>query len=91
MTRDEIIKLALEAGVEFYPSPTNDVRVCVLANLERFAELVASAEREACAELCDQRTSLYWMEFDKTACDADRAAAIASEECADAIRARGQA
>jgi len=48
------------------------------------------AEREACAELCDRRMSLYWMQVDKGGCDEDRAAAIASEECADAIRARGQ-
>jgi hypothetical protein len=47
------------------------------------------AEREACAEICERRKSLYWMEFDKNACDENRAAAMASEECADAIRARG--
>lgn len=47
------------------------------------------AEREACAEICERRRSLYWMEFDKSGKEADRTAAIASEECADAIRARG--
>ena len=48
------------------------------------------AEREACEQVCERRKSLYWMEFDKTGSDADRAAAIASEECATAIRARGE-
>ena len=45
MTRD-IIRMAREAGVEFYPSPVNDVRLCLLSNLERFAALVAAAERD---------------------------------------------
>ena len=53
MTRDDIIKMAKEAGIEFYPSPTNDVRFCLFKNLERFAALVAAHEREACARLCD--------------------------------------
>jgi hypothetical protein len=43
--KDDIIKMAREAGIEFYPSPTNDVRFCLLKNLERFAALVA-AEKE---------------------------------------------
>ena len=53
MDRDDIIKLAREAGIEFYPSPTNDVRFCLLESLARFAALVADHEREACAKVCD--------------------------------------
>ena len=53
MDRDDIIKMAREAGIEFYPSPTNDVRFCLLKNLERFAALAVAAEREACAKVCD--------------------------------------
>ena len=85
MTRDDIIRLAREAG-------WHDELLSVSFTeplLERFAALVAAAEREACAEICERRKSLYWMEFDKTGSDADKAAAIASEECSDAIRARG--
>lgn len=57
MTRDEIVKMAREAGfyvdaVATYPKPYDDVSGCG-ANLARFAELVAAAEREACAEICD--------------------------------------
>ena len=49
MTRDDIIKLAREAGDDVeHTLPSN------LDFLERFAALVASAEREACAEIADE-------------------------------------
>ena len=87
MTRDDIIRMAREAGLALASfcrwSAYSD-------DLERFAALVAAAEREACADICERRKSLYWMEFDKTGSDAERSAAIASEECATAIRARGE-
>ena len=46
MTNDEIIRMARESGVfeVSYPHPGN------IAELERFAALVAASEREACAE-----------------------------------------
>ena len=50
MTRDDIIRMAKEAGAFFdgdcscYDMPEH----C----FERFAALVATAEREACAEIC---------------------------------------
>ncbi len=94
MTRDDIIRLAKDAGIyyreiedEFCEADKDGVP---LEMMVKFAALVAAAEREACAEMCERRKSLYWMEFDKTGSDADRAAAIASEECSDAIRARGE-
>ena len=87
MTRDEITAMARNCG---WAKVGREMEYPVLtARLERFAALVAAAEREACEQICERRKSLYWMEFDKTGSDADRAAAIASEECADAIRARG--
>ena len=86
VNKEDIIRMAREADLDWHKHWNDDES----NRLERFANLVAATEREACAELCDQRTSLYWMEFDKTACDSDRAAAIASEECADAIRARSK-
>ncbi len=46
MDKDDIIKMAREAGIEFYPSPTNDVRFCLLESLARFAALVADHERD---------------------------------------------
>lgn len=84
MSRDEIIRMAQQAG--FQPIPFGIVEV----NLLSFAALVAAAEREACATLCDNRKALYWQQVDRHGCDADRAAAVASEECAEIIRAKGQ-
>jgi hypothetical protein len=59
MTRDDIIRMAREAGFEigesdhsesiFNPHTTDEQRLN--AELERFAALVAAAEREECAKL----------------------------------------
>jgi hypothetical protein len=49
MTRDEITRMAREAGMQ---GMLTDV-VTTLDELERFAKLVAAAEREACARVCD--------------------------------------
>jgi hypothetical protein len=70
MNRDDIIRMAREAGkvrpgVEYMP----------LEVFERFAKLVAAAEREACAVACDKLGDEY----------ADANAA----DCAFAIRERG--
>ena len=49
MTKDDIIRMALEAGGVIY-----EVDYCFeIQNLERFAALIAAAEREVCAELCE--------------------------------------
>lgn len=50
MTRDDIIRMAHEAGILEYGYPVGDR---VAGELERFADLVAEAEREACAKVCD--------------------------------------
>jgi hypothetical protein len=80
MNREDIIRMAREAGeaegmAEFVFHPV----------IERFATLVASAEREACAK------DLY--EASEAAKDVDPQGFVwrAVKECADAIRARGQA
>jgi len=55
MTRDDIIRMAQEAGFEV--DENHDVWVTDgywLRELERFAALVAAAEREACAKVCEQ-------------------------------------
>ena len=46
MTRDDIIRMALDTGFDADDETT-------LTSLERFAALVAAAEREECAKLCD--------------------------------------
>ncbi len=45
MNKDDIIRMAREAGL--WPSVTD----ILLDELERFANLVAAAEREACAQI----------------------------------------
>jgi hypothetical protein len=55
MTRDEIIKMAREVWEEGTVDPfCNGYWTLTQQELERFADLVAAAEREACASLCDR-------------------------------------
>jgi len=98
MTREDIIRMAREAGLaHFYDSEghctgitderliteskeRNDDRLVEI--LTPFAALVASAEREACAELCEMLdvANPKGKSWDEGTID-----------CANAIRARGQA
>jgi hypothetical protein len=52
MTRDDIIRLAREAGVGLVEGAS--LVYFHMSDLERFADLVAAAEREACAALLDE-------------------------------------
>jgi hypothetical protein len=53
MTRDEIVKMAMRAYGDWFPN------VPIPNELERFAALAyeagAAAEREACAEVCEEQ------------------------------------
>jgi hypothetical protein len=72
MTQDDIIRMAREAGID---EPESDWMYW--AAMERFAALVAAAEREACAKLVENfERNGNW---------------ITKEEAAKAIRARGEA
>jgi hypothetical protein len=51
MNRDDIIRMAQEAG--FDPHDMSDDFTCNLMDIERFANLVAATEREACAKVCE--------------------------------------
>jgi len=73
MNREEIMRMAEASGVE--DSLLYEHWRCNLESMTRFAELVASAEREACAKLCEEQYEYY-------GCD---------HVFAKAIRARGQA
>ena len=57
MTRDDIIRLAQEAGfirvVAIEEGGAVTTTVAPIEELERFAALVAAAEREACAKVCE--------------------------------------
>jgi hypothetical protein len=78
MTREDIVcmarkaKLSNEIGAFGYP---------YLPELERFAALVAAAEREACAKVCDERAQTKSLSNHRR-CDADL--------LASAIRCRDQ-
>ncbi len=85
MTKDDILEMALEAGIR--DSMEYPHMECDEQSLERFAALVAAAEREACAKVCDGiRYSGYCPPEDG---GAPRYYNDAAEECAAAIRARG--
>ena len=75
MNQDEIIAMAREAGVSAL-GLNIDGSIHLLGLFERFAALVAAAEREACALVCESE----W------ATDAERAF---GGELAALIRARG--
>ena len=75
MTREDIIRMAQEAGLHL----ATDVHWMPIIGLEyaqKFAAVVAAAEREACAKVCDRFQA--------------RNVGMQPAECAGAIRARGQ-
>ena len=84
MTKDEIMKMARDAGA---PDPMVFIGV-----YERFAALVAAAEREACAKVCNEQAtrSEASMEKSKTskARDVYSAAGQTAHWMAEALRAR---
>ena len=72
MTTDDILRMAREAGLMMRDEPMHGVA--------HFATLVAAAEREACARVCESiATETYGMTNLRE-----------YGECARAIRARGQ-
>jgi hypothetical protein len=76
MTREEIIRLAEQAGNGEVRDPFT-THMFFVDELERFVALVAAAEREACARICrdlGRGHNVAFAEFD----------------CVEAIRARGQ-
>jgi hypothetical protein len=83
MTQDEIIEMAKEARIHRDDSWRFEMLQEKNA-LEAFAKLVAAKEREACAKLCDDFSAHYWAKNDAHE-------SVIYEECAAAIRARGQA
>jgi hypothetical protein len=58
MNREDIIRMAREAGAVF-PADGSYHRFESEESLEAFAALVASAEREACAKVCEEHAKVY--------------------------------
>ena len=80
MTRDDIIRMAKEVGIRLmgdgFGKPDRTDVWATQDEFECFAAIVAAAEREACAKLCDKEANLWNEPF--------------GYALADAIRARGQ-
>ena len=72
MTRDDIIRMGKEADLWL----TSDERIAAVV---RFAELVAAAERSACAQVCDEIAN-----------KPSNVVLGVALDCAAAIRARGE-
>ena len=60
MTREDIIRMAREVWGDDSGKPWHE---SALTHLEAFAHLVAAAEREACAKLCQEMRSESDAEF----------------------------
>ena len=70
MNQEDIIRMAREAGMY------QDLNVSWNQSIQNFAALVAAAEREACAKICDEQAmGAYWE---------------GADVCAHIIRARGK-
>jgi len=57
MTKDDVIRMAREAGIDSMPADyhyRSPYYAGTPEELERFAALVAAAELEACAKVCDK-------------------------------------
>ena len=77
LNRDELTKLIYDN--ELFHGMVNIGIVMDMTHIEKFAQLVAAAERETCAKVCDT----YDVAEDVNSCDT-------AESIAAAIRARGQ-
>lgn len=80
MTRDDMIKLAREAGGDDW-----GIFKDFMPEIECFAALVAAAEREACAQVC-------LMPVDEIQVTDDCSEYVYKDhlDCAETIRARGE-
>ena len=89
MNREQIIEMAVNVGLaEWHDSIQNyGFSFATPAKLEKFAALVAAAEREECEKVCSQDLAEEIWTDDG---DYDYGMLHGIGECAKAIRARGQ-
>ena len=91
MNKAEIIRMSQESQMPFY---WRTGEITYLDNLERFAALVASAEREACLKAVEQAKvhQIIWYP-EGYSVNANKIGDIYKfqhERCIEAIKARGQ-
>jgi hypothetical protein len=88
MNREDVIRMAREAGfkVDWQHADVAEIKA---KRYEHFASLVAAAEREACAKLCDNMFHDWCnQEFENE--DEALMNKPDAEDCKKAIRARGE-
>ena len=93
MTRDDIIRMGKEAGFDQILPTNAGANVWIddgfyVEEMERFAALVAAAEREACAVVCERLPETFKIAADEFGYKAEVPTA---ENYAAAIRARSDA
>ena len=79
--KPDIYAMVQEAIIEFPNANSFDFRLIRSQTIERFAELVAAHEREACSRICETLGNNA---------EIDEIAYLALREADEAIRARGQ-
>lgn len=101
MTRDDIIRMAEDAGMTQISHVSTADLICTRESIERFAALVAAAERErlkwdglhSCHPECDRPACVHTrkaVEAEREACAVIAFNATTYIEAAKAIRARGK-
>ena len=80
MTQDEIIDMAIQAGI------AEEIAAFNIPIIEAFAKLVAAKEREACAEIAEKQRYAMYISLTSHPAQNGTAVGIANE-----IRARGEA
>ena len=88
MNRDDIIRMMRESHLDVYGLGKD--REKFLSVVDRFANLVAAAERESCLDLCYTIGNEFKEEWAEHNEDRYWERCLGAGECADAIRARGQ-
>ena len=84
MTRDEVIALARECEDVPLNDSTTNIWVLFTEQLEHFAALVAAAERNQCAKVCDDLERKKW----ETITTGGELTGVSARDCGAAIRAR---
>jgi hypothetical protein len=84
VNKDEIIRMAREAGLA---DACWESEISFLL-LKRFAAIVAAAEREECATLCDGVAGAA--KINTAVLPESHHRMVAADDCADLIRARGR-
>jgi hypothetical protein len=64
MNRDDILRMAREVAGVTYPAGIAGVKIGMSEeHLERFAALIATAEREACAQICEKYYTYFGYQY----------------------------